>query len=72
MGSPPDLTWPQVTFTVPDFTFEALVTVTPVLVIFITLQAKPPSIVYLRSQEFDPPERALSLVSGAGRCWARR
>lgn len=66
MGSAPDLAWPQVTLTAPDFTFEALVTATPVLVIFITLQANAPSLVYLRSQDFDPPERALSFVSGAG------
>ncbi len=66
VGPLPALAWPQGALTFPQFTFEALVTATPVLVIFITLQANAPSIVYLRSQEFDPPERAISMVSGAG------
>lgn len=66
VGPLPALAWPRAALTFPQFTFEALVTATPVLVIFITLQANAPAIVYLRSQEFDPPERAISVVSGAG------
>jgi benzoate membrane transport protein len=66
VGPLPALTLPEATSTLPQFTFEALVTATPVLVIFITLQANAPSVVYLRSQDFDPPERAISLVSGVG------
>lgn len=65
-GPMPDLAWPQVTLTLPEFTIEALITATPVLVVFITLQANAPSIVYLRAQQFEPPERATSLISGAG------
>ncbi|HEX6220281.1 MAG TPA: benzoate/H(+) symporter BenE family transporter [Acidimicrobiia bacterium] len=65
-GPMPHLAWPQVAFTLPEFTFEALITATPVLVVFITLQANAPSIVYLRAQQFEPPERATSLISGAG------
>lgn len=65
-GPMPDLAWPQVTFTLPEFTIEALITATPVLVVFITLQANAPSIVYLRAQQFEPPERATSFISGAG------
>ena len=64
-GRMPDFAWPQVTLTVPSFTFEALVTVTPVLVVFIALQANAPSVVFLRSQGYEAPERAVSLVSGA-------
>lgn len=33
---------------------------------FITLQANAPSIVFLRSQDYDAPERVVSIVSGAG------
>jgi len=65
-GPLPELVWPEVTLTRPEFSFDALVTATPVLVVFITLQANAPSIVYLRSQEFEPPERIVSLVSGTG------
>lgn len=54
------------TFTLPEFTLEAIVTATPVLVVFIALQANAPSIVFLRDQGYEPPERVISLVSGAG------
>jgi benzoate membrane transport protein len=65
-GAVPSPAWPQVTFTFPEFTFQAIATATPVLVVFIALQANAPSIVFLRAQEYNPPERVVSLVSGAG------
>jgi benzoate membrane transport protein len=65
-GPLPDPSWPQVTATLPQFTVKAIVTATPVLVVFIALQANAPSIVFLRSQGYDPPERTVSLVSGLG------
>lgn len=65
-GPVPDPVLPQVTFTMPQFTVEALVTATPVLVVFIALQANAPSVVFLRSQGYEAPERVLSVVSGAG------
>lgn len=65
-GPVPDPVWPDPTFTLPELTAQALLTATPVLVVFITLQANAPSIVYLRSQDYDPPERVVSVVSGAG------
>lgn len=65
-GPVPNPVWPQVTFTMPQFTVEALATATPVLVVFIALQANAPSVVFLRSQGYEAPERVLSVVSGAG------
>ena len=65
-GPVPEPVWPQPTFTLPELTVQALLTATPVLVVFITLQANAPSIVYLRSQGYDAPERVVSVVSGAG------
>lgn len=65
-GPLPDLSWPQMTFTLPEFTLEALLTAVPVMVVFITVQANAPSIVYLRSQDYEPPETVMSLTSGAG------
>lgn len=65
-GPLPDPVAPQLTFTLPELTVQALLTATPILVVFITLQANAPSIVYLRSQDYDPPERVVSVVSGAG------
>lgn len=65
-GPVPNPVWPQATFTLPEFTIEAILTATPVLVVFITLQANAPSIVFLRAQGYDPPERAIAWVSGTG------
>ena len=50
----------------PSFTLSAIATATPVLVALLTVQSNIPSIVYMRSQGFEPPERVLDVVSGAG------
>jgi benzoate membrane transport protein len=50
----------------PAFTWTAILTVTPVLVALMTVQANIPSLVYLRTQGFDPPTRLVDLVSGVG------
>ena len=50
----------------PAFSLEAIATVSPVLIAVMTLQANLPSAVYLRSQGFEPPERVVDVVSGAG------
>ncbi len=66
-GSAPDgelLLTPAVT--APAFSLTAILTATPVMVLFITLQANAPSVVYLRSEDFEPPERTVTVVSGAG------
>lgn len=65
-GPIPTPVWPHVTFTLPEFSVAAIVTATPVLVVFITLQANAPSVVYLRAQDYEPPVRVISLVSGVG------
>jgi benzoate membrane transport protein len=50
----------------PDFSWTAILTATPVLVALMTVQATIPSVIYMRSQGFRPPERALDVVSGLG------
>ena len=50
----------------PDFSWKAILTATPVLVALMTVQATIPSVIYMRSQGFHPPERALNIVSGLG------
>ena len=65
-GTVPSPTWPKVAFTLPAFTVQAILTATPILVVFIALQANAPSIVLLRTQSYEPPERLVSVVSGAG------
>jgi len=50
----------------PEFSWTAIATVTPVLLALMTVQSNVPSVVYLRSQGFEPPDRILNIVSGAG------
>ncbi len=63
-GPVPTPAWLGLTFTSPNPTLQAFLTATPVLVVFITLQANAPSIVFLRSQGYEPPERTVSFISG--------
>jgi benzoate membrane transport protein len=57
---------PDLAFVHPRFTWTAIITTTPVLLAVMTIQANLPSVVYLRSQGFRPPERLLNVVSGVG------
>jgi benzoate membrane transport protein len=50
----------------PTFSGSAILTVTPVLVALLTVQSNIPSVIYLRGEGFDPPERLVNVVSGAG------
>jgi benzoate membrane transport protein len=50
----------------PDFSWTAIVTITPVLLAVMTVQSNIPSVIYLRSQGYDPPERLLNVISGGG------
>lgn len=52
--------------TAPAFTLQAILTVAPVTVVLITLQANIPSLVYLRSEGYEPPDTALNAISGVG------
>lgn len=54
------------TITVPEFTVGSVLTVAPVMLVLITVQANIPSTVFLREQGFEPPERLLTLLSGGG------
>lgn len=66
LGPPPGFELPVIVVTPPTFSLAALVTVTPVLIAIMVLQANVPSLVFLRSQGYDPPEREIDVVSGAG------
>lgn len=65
-GAIPTLVWPVPTLTLPEFTLRAALSATPVMVVLITLQANAPSVVFLRAQAFEPPERTLAVMSGIG------
>ncbi len=55
---------PKLAITAPLFTVEGLVTGVPVLVVIMTLQSNVPSLIFLRSQGYDPPERVITTLSG--------
>jgi benzoate membrane transport protein len=50
----------------PAFSWTAIATITPVLVALLTVQSNIPSMIYIRSQGFRPPERPINVVSGVG------
>lgn len=52
--------------TSPVFSVQAIASATPVLVVLILLQSNLPSVVFLQNQAYAPPERVLTIVSGAG------
>jgi benzoate membrane transport protein len=53
-------------FALPAFSLPAILTATPVFAALITLQANLPSLRFLQSQGYDPPESAIDLASGVG------
>jgi benzoate membrane transport protein len=57
---------PSFEYVAPVFSWSAIVTVTPVLLALMTVQSNVPSVIYLRSQGYDPPERLLNVISGGG------
>jgi benzoate membrane transport protein len=57
---------PDVAIGWPAFSPTALVTATPVLVALISLQSNLPCVIYMRSQDYRPPERVINVVSGVG------
>ncbi len=64
VDEPLSLVLPQVTL--PVFSLPAILTATPVLAALITLQSNLPSLRFLQSQNYDPPESAIDVVSGVG------
>lgn len=62
---PSDVEWLPA-FIEPTLSLNAVLTVTPVMVVLVTLQANIPSAVYLREQSFDPPEAVVNVISGVG------
>jgi benzoate membrane transport protein len=63
---PSTFSLPGLEFLRPAFSWSAIATVTPVLLALMTVQSNVPSVIYLRSQGYRPPERILNIVSGAG------
>lgn len=64
-GGPTDVDLAPV-FTAPQLSLGAIATVTPVMVVLITLQANIPSLVFLRQQGYRPPDAMVGTLSGVG------
>ena len=66
-GALPDA-WsaPPLALTMPTFSLEAILTVVPVFVALVALQANLTAVVYLRSQGYRPPARLIDVASGLG------
>jgi benzoate membrane transport protein len=52
--------------TAPVFTWDAVVTAAPVMVVLIVLQSNVPSLVFLKNELYSPPVRTMGYVSGIG------
>ena len=50
----------------PAFSWTAIATVTPVLVALLTVQSNIPSMIYVKSQGFRPPEELINVIGGVG------
>lgn len=50
----------------PVFSLSAILTATPVFVVLITIQANLPSLLFLRGEDYEPPEPVINTVSGIG------
>jgi len=61
---------PVPVITAPTFSIPAIASITPVIVILMTLQANIPSAVILRKNNFNPPDRNIEIVSGLGTFFA--
>lgn len=57
-------TLPTITTAWPVFSWHALLAIAPVVAILVSANANLASIIYLRSQGYDPPERAINIGTG--------
>jgi len=64
--APPGLALPDAIRVVPSFSVGAIATTAPVIAVLMTLQSNVPSVIYLRGQGYDPPERIINVASGGG------
>ena len=61
-GIPALFALPGLEFVAPAFSWSAIATVMPVLLALMTVQSNVPSVIYLRSQGYDPPECLLNVL----------
>lgn len=63
---PDHWTLPIPTITLPLFSWQAIVSIAPVIAIFISVHSNLTTIIYMRSQEYRPPDRLINVLTGGG------
>lgn len=61
---PANLALPRIVIIPPSFSLHAIATAAPVLVVLMVVQSNLPSVIFLQSQGYRPPERIIDGVSG--------
>lgn len=61
---PGDFAPPSLTLFAPTLTMEAAVAIAPIMLVLMTLQSTVPSLVFLRTQGYDPSERRIHAIGG--------
>lgn len=63
---PTSFSLPPLEPSLPEFSWAAIATATPVLVALITVPSNIPAVIFMRTQGYEPPDRLVNVVSGAG------
>jgi benzoate membrane transport protein len=61
---PEEMPLPSLVLIRPELTIETIVAITPIMLILLTLQSNVPSMVFLQTQGYRPPEQRLGVMSG--------
>ena len=61
-----DWALPSIVVARPHFSWQAILTVSPVLAVLMVALSNLSAVVYLRSQNYDPPARTIDIASGIG------
>lgn len=48
----------------PIFSLSAISSITPVIIVLVALQSNLPSVILLKAQKYDPPEKAINVIGG--------
>lgn len=66
LGAAEDWSLPSLTLITPAFGWQAIFSISPVIVGLVTVNTNLAGIIYLRSEGYDPPERVIQFTSGIG------
>ena len=55
---------PGLTVISPTFSLNVIATITPIFVVLVSLQANIPSMIFMQTQDFEPPQRTIHLTGG--------